>query len=120
VYSFSVCGEERAPAPVWESGVHTHGDGVIHIHPFSSAEEGRGARLVKWFEYGGGVLTEDEIRLPGTTRTWQNGDECPAGTPFEGEPGVVSVSVNGEQLSDWSGYIPQDGDSVRIVFGPEE
>ena len=116
VYQVFVCGEQQANFPTWESGVHTHGDGVIHIHPFVPSEEGEGARLVKWFEYGGGRLTQSEMRIPGSRRTYKNGDECD-----DGGEAVLQVFVNGERLDDWRDYIPQDGDRVRIVFGrPEE
>ena len=114
-YEFVVCGEVQPPAPTWfGSGVHTHSDGIIHIHPFTPSEEGAGARLVKWFEYGGGLLDGDEVRLPGSPITYANGDECPDGTI-----GVVQVFVNGERLRDYEGYIPADGDRIAIVFGPE-
>ncbi|TMB96685.1 MAG: hypothetical protein E6J42_08840, partial [Chloroflexi bacterium] len=49
---FYACGVKQANAPFWERGVNTEGDGIIHIHPIQPSEEGRGARLVKWFEYG--------------------------------------------------------------------
>jgi plastocyanin len=114
-YTFYVCGEKQPPAPTWEAGVHTHGDGVIHIHPFFSSEEGAGARLVKWFEYGGGSLTGSEVRMPGSSQTYKNGDECPDGTV-----GEVQVFVNSVKLEDWSRYIPKDGDRVRIEFGPPQ
>jgi hypothetical protein len=100
--------------------VHTHGDGIIHIHPFTAAEEGRGARLVNWFEYGGGVLKEDEVRLPGDDVTYRNGDECQGGS--EGLLQVfVTPSATGveEELRDWSDYIPQDADLVVVYFGPD-
>ncbi len=119
-YVYIVCDEVQQNAPFWESGVHTHGDGIIHIHPFQASEEGRGARLVKWFEYGGGVLTDDEVRLPGDATTYHNGDSCP-----DGPEGTVQVFVTpastgvGEELDEWSDYIPQDGDLVVIYFGPE-
>ena len=120
-YTYYVCGEKQPNAPTWEGvGVHTHGDGVVHIHPFSPPEEGQGARLTKWFDYGGGKLDGDEIRLPGLSVTWKNGDECPEGTPDAGQEGEVQVFVNSEKLSDWSRYIPKDGDVIRLIFGPAE
>jgi hypothetical protein len=72
----------------WESGVHTHADGIVHIHPFQTFEEGSGASLVRWFEYGGGKLTNTSIKLPqSSVREWKNGDLCP-----DGEPGEVQAS----------------------------
>jgi plastocyanin len=114
-YSVFVCGQRQPNFPTWEAGVHTHGDGVIHIHPFVPAEEGAGARLVRWFEYGGGKLTQTEMRMPGDREEYKNGDECDDGTEA-----TLQVFVNGEKLDDWSRYIPKDGDRVRIVFGAIE
>ena len=114
-YQVFVCGERQPPFAFWEGGVHTHDDGVIHIHPLIPSEEGEGARLVKWFEYGGGELTQSEMRMPGQRDRFANGDRCP-----DGAEGVLQVYVNGERLDDWSRYIPQDGDRVGIEFGPEQ
>jgi hypothetical protein len=113
-YEIYLCGQLQPPAPFWSGGVHTHDDGIIHIHPLQAFEEGRGARLVKWFEYGGGLLTLDELRVPGQTQTIRNGFSCP-----DGQPGLIQVSVNGERLRDWTEYVPQDGDRIVISFGPQ-
>lgn len=116
-YQVFVCGQRQPHFPTWEGseGVHTHADGIIHMHPFIPAAEGAGARLIKWFEYGGGKLTQDEMRMPGDDREFKTGDTCP-----DGGTALLQVFVNGGKLDDWSRYIPQDGDRVRIVFGPEE
>lgn len=113
-YKVYICGQRQPNFPFWEGGVHTHDDGVIHIHPLLPFEEGAGARLVKWFEYGGGKLTQSEMRMPGSRDTFRTGDECP-----DGSEGVLQVFVNRQRLEDWSGYIPQDGDRVQIEFGEE-
>ena len=115
-YTYYICGEKQPPAPTWTgSGVHTHGDAIVHIHPFQQSEEGAGARLVKWFEYGGGKLDGDEIRMPGSASTYKNGEECPDGTT-----GEVQVFVNGVKLHDYKSFTPKDGDRLRIVFGVSE
>lgn len=119
-YTFYACGEKQPNAPTWEAGVHTHGDGIVHIHPFQTFEEGAGARLVKWFDYGGGELSQSKIRLPGLSRTWENGDACPDGTPDAGKEGKLQVFVNGKKLDDWSRFLPHDGDRIQLVFGPEQ
>ncbi len=115
-YSYYICGEKQPPAPTWSGvGVHTHADGIIHMHPFQQSEEGRGARLVKWFDYGSGQLDGDEVRMPGSADTYKNGDECSDGTV-----GEVQVFANGARIHDYGGFIPNDGDLLRIVFGPSE
>lgn len=119
-YTYYKCGNKMPNAPTWEGvGVHTHGDGIFHIHPFSRSEEGSGARMVKWFEYGGGELSQDTIRLPGESpeNTAHNGDICKEGTPEAGEPGVLQVFVNGAKMDNWTRYIPHDGDQVKLIFG---
>jgi len=116
-YQVFICGQRQPNFPTWESGVHTHADGIIHIHPFIPSEEEEGARLTKWFEYGGGKLTQTEMHMPGTPgdQVYRNGDRCP-----DGSEGVLQVFVNGERLDDWSDYIPQDGDRIWVEFGPPE
>lgn len=113
-YEYIVCGNKQPNFPTWSGGVHTHADGYIHIHPNSTTEEGAGARLVRWFEYGGGELSGDTVRAPGSRDEYKNGDECP-----NGEEGFVQVFVNGQKLDDFDKYIPQDTDNVQIIFGPE-
>ncbi|HZP25509.1 MAG TPA: hypothetical protein VFB90_00515 [Dehalococcoidia bacterium] len=120
LYQVSICGAIQPPIPVFEDaeGVHTHGDGVIHIHPFNAAGEGPGARLVKFFEYAGGELSKDQLRMPGDSRTYRSGETCGTGQP----PSRMQIFVNdgrGEKtIDDLESYIPQDGDFIRIVFGP--
>jgi plastocyanin len=116
-YSIFICGQRQPNFPSWPGGVHTHADGVIHIHPNLPQEEGAGARLVKWFEYGGGRLTQTEMQLVGKPRdeVYKNDDTCP-----DGSEAVLQVFVNGVKMDNWSRYIPQDGDTVRIIFGPEQ
>ena len=114
-YEIRVCGERLPDLAFWEGGVQTHDDGFIHSHPIESSEEGRGASLAKWFEYGGGELTRDSLKVPGTNVTLKNGDACP-----DGSSGRVQISVNGETMSRWSRFIPQHEDHVVIVFGPRD
>lgn len=108
-----VCGELQPPVRAFAGGVHTHADGFIHIHPNQPSEEGIGASLGKFFEYGGGVLTERTLQVPGSGETYRNGDTCP-----DGSEGKIRVAVNGNPVSDFPDYIPQDADAILITFGP--
>jgi hypothetical protein len=112
-YAVFICDERQPAFPLWVGGVHTHADGIIHIHPLQPFEEGEGASLGRWFEYGGGLLTQTEMRIPGSRRTVENGDVC-----LDGRRGELRVLVNGARLEAWVDYIPQQGDEVMIVFGP--
>ena len=125
-YTFTLCGERQPNAPTWESGVHTHADGIMHIHPFQTFEEGAGARMVKWFEYGGGKITDSSIRMPGfrandEENTWENGEKCADGTEGELQIFVTPAETGVEtRITDVDRYQPRDGDRIRIVFGPPE
>ncbi len=105
--------------------VHTHGDGIIHMHPLIPAGEGRGAAIGKFFQYGGGQLSENTLRIPGPREILRTGalqilsadsGIHPLGSGFadaietcDGLPESRFEEVTPE-------YIPQDGDCLRIVF----
>lgn len=109
----TVCGETLEPIDTFPGGVHTHDDGFIHLHPQQPFEENEGATLAMFFEYGGGLLTSDTLRMPNAAETYRNGDTCP-----DGGEGVLRVTVNGFPHSDFPDYIPRDGDIIEINFGP--
>lgn len=57
-------------------GIHTHGDGVVHIHPFLDGAAGRNARLQIFFNQVGVEMTDSTLTLPGD-ETWdENEDTC--------------------------------------------
>jgi len=112
---------------------HTHGEGVIHMHPFIPAGEGLGASLRKFFEYGGGKLTDDELKIPGQKETHKDGEQIdgkaaelrilradsgihPLGAGFA--RAIQSCDAKDESTFERvdSRYIPKDGDCIRIVF----
>lgn len=70
------------------SGIHTHGDGAIHIHPFTAAASGKNARLGDFFDEVGITMTDSELRLP-SGEEWIEGETTCAG----GEDGVLKVAV---------------------------
>ena len=106
--------EGRADDPNIRAGIHTHGDGFMHIHPFASDETGDNATVGTFLEFAGFDVSDDSWEL------WQgdvveNGDAC-----GDGQPGEVRWAVNGqEQDGDPSDYKPDDGDRVVIAFIPE-
>lgn len=67
------------------TGIHTHADGIIHIHPFSDAATGKNATLSKWGETVGIDFGSDSITVNGTE--YQNGYDC------NGQPADVAVYV---------------------------
>jgi hypothetical protein len=72
-----VCDEFQPAVETFESpiGIHTHGDGVIHIHPFSSGGAGENATLGAYFEGAGVELSDDTLRVG--DEEWAEGeDQC--------------------------------------------
>src|SRR4051794_32281363 len=52
-FQVSICGKEIPAvndAQPDTLGIHTHGDGLIHIHPFVSRVAGKGAVISRFFE----------------------------------------------------------------------
>ena len=47
-------------------GIHTHGDGLIHIHPFNSSATGADARLAVFMDSSGLRIGADEIEATGS------------------------------------------------------
>jgi uncharacterized cupredoxin-like copper-binding protein len=129
--------QPRIQEVVTPEGIHTHGDGVIHIHPHSSVAEGGGARLEYFFRDQGGKLSDDEMQIPGRDETYKNGDEVDGRRaelrilradsgihPLGGDFSQAIVACDSKPESEFvrvnSRYVPQDGDCIRIVFGPPE
>ncbi|GEM_PF-561479 len=111
LYSIRICGDLLPAMAGTQGGVHTHGDGAIHIHPVQAAESGRNADLGLFFRTSGGELTNELLRLPGG-RTVTNGDLC-----ADGRPGKLSALVNGRQVSRPDRYVPRDRDTIEVRFG---
>jgi len=83
-YGIYVCGEWQPEIPEFENttGIHTHGDGVIHIHPFSQSGAGENATLGTFLKDTDVHLTDSELtigknELPDGAKTWKEGeDKC--------------------------------------------
>jgi hypothetical protein len=130
----NVCGEWVSAPPTFENGagsdvragLHTHGDGFIHIHPFDSADAGNHATLGRFFADGGWDVAQDSFTLwagPSSDLTktnWSNGDTCPKGTTMAGQKGEVKWSVNCVARSgDPAQYKLQDLHVVALGFLPK-
>ena len=63
-------------------GIHSHQDGVVHIHPWNSSAAGERADLDVFFESMGARMTDDEISGPGI-------GVLEAGSDCNGEPTVI-------------------------------
>lgn len=77
-------------------GIHSHADGLMHVHPFTPAAGFENATLGVFAEAMGFGISEGELVLPSGV-TWRDGDNCDAargrvfvdkwpGPGIEGEP----------------------------------
>lgn len=75
----NVCGEWLANLPEFESpvGIHTHGDGVLHIHPFSQLGVGANATFERYLEdarEGGVEVSLSSSKLEYLDETYEEGE----------------------------------------------
>lgn len=66
-------------------GIHTHGDGIIHIHPFGSAAAGKNATMAVWGKTDGMTFSRNGFTVNGAT--YDNGFDC------NGQPATVKLYV---------------------------
>jgi len=109
---FDICGEWAANLPdpqVDPLGIHTHGDGVVHTHPFSARAAGRNAKLGLYFEtFKGLEVSSDKVELPGQEAK-RNGMEC------DGKPAVVRTKIWQSRSPDEKGEVyTGDPSDIRL------
>ena len=86
--TMSVCGENYVEPP-FEGGIHSHGDGLMHIHPHAANEAGKNASIRRFFEHSRIKVTATSIQIPGE-RAYQDGSLC-----SNGQRGTMHFTVNG-------------------------
>ena len=121
----NVCGTWISAPPEFEApvtGIHSHGDGLLHIHPFDVASQGKNANVGLFFKGGGWKLSENEMTLWDGT-SWKDGAKC------GDKPGRIVWKA--APFQDWQAgdvpyregnpakYAPKNGDIVAIGFLPE-
>lgn len=128
-YGFFSCGDGfLAPLQVQDDpvGIHTHGDGIIHIHPFISSVSGPDAVLGVFLDSAGADVDDQAIDVPGLS-VREGEDTCGE----RDEPGVVQVaywanartasSTDPEIVTEDVRDVPfeQDGSAYTIAFAPD-
>ncbi len=94
-------------------GIHTHNDGIIHIHPFTRQASGRRATLGVFTRAVGMELTKDRFKLPGG-ESHAEGDRC------GGDEAIMQVFLNGkEHVGDPNNIRLRDRDLLVIALAPE-
>lgn len=66
-------------------GIHTHGDGIVHIHPFGGAAAGKNATMSTWGKTDGLEFSKTGFTVNGTT--YDDGYDC------NGQPATVKMYV---------------------------
>lgn len=119
-YRVAICGDALPWFPASPGSIHTHGQGVIHIHPQGNGDEGKDANLAAFMRFSGGNLTNDSLTLP-NGETYSNGDTCP-----DGSIGIVTASqFDADAVTRFdttkrpANYVPRDHQLVIIEFGPD-
>jgi hypothetical protein len=130
-YGVRICGEWVDPFQNLgdPNGIHTHGDGAIHIHPGAAeqvAKAGDDATLGVFFEAIGGELTDDSITLQDGTTYTEGEDQC------GGEDAELRVGywANATEAADTDPQIFEDDladisfqndrEAYTIIFGPSD
>jgi hypothetical protein len=112
----NVCGQWLPNAPQSAEdveGIHTHGDGLIHIHPFLSRAAGKNATVGKYFTLSGWKANENSFTLWDST-THKTGDKC------DGKEATVRWELNGKpQSGNIADYRMQDKDVIALALLPK-
>jgi hypothetical protein len=123
-YGFNLCGEWAAPlndGPRGDTtGIHTHGDGLIHTHPFTSSVAGKNATFGKFMDDTATSVTATSVDLKREGEKFKNGDKCGS------KKGVLTARVF-KNLADKTGKALEgnpenwritEGGIIAISFNP--
>ena len=95
------------------NGIHSHGDGLIHIHPFNKLASGRDAVLGEFFAAFGGFIDDQSFMLD-TGETVVEGFDC------GGEPAVLKVArFDADDLSREPEILTEDLANLRLLKNRE-
>lgn len=121
-YGVNICGVWQPNLGEFVSDYHTHGDGLLHLHPGSTAAAGKNATLGLFFDRAGLELTATKLEYPsgdGTT-TYRTG-ETMCGEGEDEKDAVLRWAVNGEeQEGNPANFVAGNGDVVAIAFVPKD
>jgi hypothetical protein len=100
------------------AGIHTHGDGLIHMEPQSSDDAGKSATVGRYFKYNGWSLSETSFKYDkGVSKS--NGDTCPASNGSPGGKGTLTWAVNGkDHTGNLADYNMRNNDRIVLAFLP--
>ncbi len=95
------------------NGIHSHGDGLLHIHPFNKLASGRDATLGEFFSAFGGHIDD-------TTLVLDTGEELVEGADCGGEPMVLKVArFDADDMERDPEIVTEDLEGVRFLKNRE-
>ena len=95
------------------NGIHSHGDGLIHIHPFNKLASGRDAVLGEFFAAFGGFIDDQSFML-------DSGERVVEGFDCGGEPAVLKVArFDADDLSREPEILTEDLANLRLLKNRE-
>jgi hypothetical protein len=102
-------------------GIHTHGDGIIHVHPYVNSAAGKNAVLGVFAKTMHTTLNAGELHIPGR-KDYKDGDKV-----CRGKPGRLEVQIF-NSLRDPTGHLAKvdpsqipliNGELLTIAFVPK-
>ena len=125
-YQVIVCGQPQAPIEEFAhtSGIHTHGDGIMHLHPLTAQGEGSGASVAAFFKNSGGWF-DFSLAPEGCSIKDANNPVIlradsgihPLASDFANARDLCNSMAGSEFGRVSRDYVPRDGDCIRIIFG---
>ncbi len=115
VYDIYVCDSFRSKVVLETdpNGIHTHGDGLLHIHPFNKLASGRDAVLGEFFSAFGGRIDDASVVL-------DTGEELVEGVDCGGQPTVLKVArFDADDLERDPEVVTEDLAGVRFLKNRE-
>ena len=115
VYDIYVCDSFRSKVVLETdpNGIHTHGDGLVHIHPFNKLASGRDAVLGEFFSAFGGRIDDASVVL-------DTGEELVEGVDCGGQPTVLKVArFDADDLERDPEVVTEDLAGVRFLKNRE-
>ncbi|MGI8757557.1 MAG: hypothetical protein ACR2MB_17215 [Acidimicrobiales bacterium] len=85
-FAINVCGKELPPIPQPATdtlGIHTHGDGLIHIHPFTVNAAGKRATMARFWGLVKLKVNDTGFKDPTSGKVYQAGKTTCGGKPTE-------------------------------------
>lgn len=100
-------------------GIHTHSDGLVHVHPTSTSATGKRANLGVFADEIDLEISATSLKLPGQEKR-ENGDKC---GDKEGRVQVVAWDSNADETPTVASGDPrklkfEEGKLVTIAFAP--